>query len=34
MGTTINIVTRIHNDNDDISFDGLSIYNDKGDEEL
>lgn len=34
MGTTINIVTRIHNNNDEISFDGLSIYNDKGDEEL
>lgn len=34
MGTTINIITRNHNDNDEISFDGLSIYNDKGDEEL
>lgn len=34
MGATINIITRMHNDNDEISFDGLSIYNDKGDEEL
>lgn len=34
MGATINIITRIHNDNDEISFDGLSIYNDKGGQEL